>query len=44
MRKSKALEQNINGNIKKYEPYREAWARRKQAQENHFFLEAIAIR
>jgi hypothetical protein len=43
MRKTQATEQEINGDFEKYESYREAWARIKQAQENDFFLEAITI-
>jgi len=43
MRKSQVTEQKISGNSEKYESYREAWSRIKQAQENDFFLEAITI-
>jgi hypothetical protein len=43
LRKSKVLQKEIKGNSTKYESYREAWSRIKLAQENHFFLEAIAI-
>jgi hypothetical protein len=42
-RKSEILQKEIKGNSTKYESYREAWSRIKLAQENHFFLEAIAI-
>jgi hypothetical protein len=44
MRKSEPKDQqDIKGNFEKYESYREAWVRIKQAQENNFFLEAITI-
>ncbi len=43
MRKSEPVKQEINGNSEKYESYREAWARIKQAKDNDFFLEAITI-
>ena len=43
MRKSSIAKQEIKGNFEKYESYREAWARIKQAQDNDFFLEAITI-
>ena len=43
MRKSKTLEKSIAGNASKYYSYREAWTRIKLAQENGFYLEAIAI-
>lgn len=43
MRKSSVAKQKIKGNFEKYESYREAWARIKQAQDNDFFLEAITI-
>lgn len=43
MRKSQVLEKDIKGNARKYEAYREAWARVKQAQQDGFFLEAITI-
>ena len=43
LRKSERLSTEISGNVNKYEAYREAWSRIKFAQENHFFLEAIAI-
>ena len=41
--KRQPSEKEIKGNAKKYEAYREAWVRIKQAQENGFFLEAITI-
>lgn len=43
VRKSQVSSKEIVGNVNKYESYREAWSRIKSAQENHFFLEAIAI-
>lgn len=43
MRKSKILQKTIAGNANKYYSYREAWSRIKLAQENGFYLEAIAI-
>jgi Arc/MetJ-type ribon-helix-helix transcriptional regulator len=43
LRKSSGSPKEINGNSNKYESYREAWSRIKQAQENQFFLEAITI-
>jgi Arc/MetJ-type ribon-helix-helix transcriptional regulator len=43
LRKSSVLLKEISGNANKYESYREAWSRIKQAQENQFFLEAITI-
>ena len=43
MRKSQVSEKKIKGNARKYDAYREAWTRIKQAQKNGFFLEAITI-
>jgi Arc/MetJ-type ribon-helix-helix transcriptional regulator len=43
LRKSSVSLKKIIGNSNKYESYREAWSRIKQAQENQFFLEAITI-
>lgn len=43
MRKSQVVRKDIKGNAKKYEAYREAWTRVKQAIENGFFIEAITI-
>ena len=43
MKKSQPVKKKVKGNAKKYEAYREAWTRIKQAQENGFFLEAITI-
>jgi hypothetical protein len=43
MRKSTPREQNVQGNAEKFDAYREAWTRIRQAQENEFFLEAITI-
>jgi hypothetical protein len=43
MRKSQITSKEIKGDFEKYESYREAWSRIKQAQENDFFLEAITI-
>lgn len=43
MRKSQVVKKDIKGNVKKYEAYREAWTRIKQAIENGFFIEAITI-
>ena len=43
MRKSQVLEKEVKGNVNKYDAYREAWTRVKQAQEHGFFLEAITI-
>ena len=43
MRKSVLKDQDVQGNAEKFDAYREAWTRIKQAQENEFFLEAITI-
>jgi hypothetical protein len=43
MRKSRILQKTIAGNANKYYSYREAWSRIRLAQENGFYLEAIAI-
>ncbi len=43
IRKSRILQKTIAGNASKYYSYREAWSRIKLAQENGFYLEAIAI-
>ncbi|MBK1646676.1 hypothetical protein CKO25_18940 [Thiocapsa imhoffii] len=42
-RKSFPSAKQINGNAPKYESYKEAWARIRQAQESGFYLEAIVI-
>ena len=43
LRKSRPPAQPINGNVAKYESYKEAWARIQQAQEAGFYLEALVI-
>jgi hypothetical protein len=43
LRLSDSSQRDVNGNAIKYEAYREAWTRIKQAQESGFFLEAITI-
>jgi hypothetical protein len=40
---SKTSSKEVVGNVEKYYSYREAWSRIKLAQENGFYLEAIAI-
>jgi hypothetical protein len=42
-RKSKTSSKKVAGNVEKYYSYCEAWSRIKLAQENGFYLEAIAI-
>jgi hypothetical protein len=43
MRISEPIKQEVQGNVEKYDSYREAWARIRQAQDSGFFLEAITI-
>lgn len=43
LRKSRSPGQPSNGNAAKYESYKEAWARIRQALEAGFYLEAIVI-
>lgn len=43
LRVSGSSKRDVNGNAIKYEAYREAWTRIKQAQKSGFFLEAITI-
>lgn len=42
-RKSKTSPKEVAGNVEKYYSYCEAWTRIRLAQENGFYLEAIAI-
>lgn len=43
LRKSHPTEKQINGNAPKYESYKEAWVRIRDAREAGFYLEAIVI-